>query len=147
MFIKRLVLHDISCSITRSLLSRHDRLNKKVLGHHEQFAMFFMATALFTSCQRQQSLIKMNTLIKLIKAVNLGKSTQASHLINQPLQSCLVLAKSESSPCCFYFHLHIHGRETDSRRCCQLGFNILLLPGQQSQYLSLLTLPQPAFKT
>lgn len=90
-----------------SSLSRYDRLctsflwceNLSTKGLRTSQAIcnvFPSATALFTGCQRQQSLIKKNTVINLIKAANLGKSTQASHLINQPLQSRLALPKSES---------------------------------------------------
>lgn len=84
-----------------SSLSRYDRLthtpsNLSTKGLRTSQAIcsvFPSATALFTGCQRQQNLIKKNTVINLITAVNLGKSTQASHLINQPLQSRLAPAK------------------------------------------------------
>lgn len=99
-----------------SSLSRYDRLthtpsNLSTKGLRTSQAIcsvFPSATALFTGCQRQQNLIKKNTVINLITAVNLGKSTQASHLINQPLQSRLAPAKMNLFffffPCFPLFH-------------------------------------------
>lgn len=98
-----------------SSLSRYDRLTRtpsnlstKGLRTSQAICTVFpSATALFTGCQRQQNLIKKNTVINLITAMNLGKSTQASHLINQPLQSRLAPAKMNLFfffPCFPLFH-------------------------------------------